>query len=229
MGECPSAVRGLIGPCGMCAQCVEAERDDLAASLDTARGERDEARDEVTALRARVEALTAERDDLHALVARQARILTSVADALKGPPPALTARSHHDLGEIAAAVVAAARREGAAEMQERCDDALTVRLVEAVREVREATYRGTGAERDTAVAVRDAVDALRDAIRALPLPGDATPADEATRLRARAAEARAIAAQNIARGLPLSAQSDRRHADELDAEADRLNATGGER
>ena len=57
MGECPSAVRGLIGPCGMCAQCVEAERDDLAASLDTARGERDEARDEVTALRARVEAL----------------------------------------------------------------------------------------------------------------------------------------------------------------------------
>ena len=74
-----------------------------------------------------------------------------------------------------AEAVAAARREGAEAMRERCDDALTARLVEAVREVREATYRGSGAERDTAVAVRDVVDALRDALRALPLPGDATP------------------------------------------------------
>ena len=54
----------------MCAQCVEAERDDLAASLDTARGERDEARDEVTALRARVEALTAERAEAVAAARR---------------------------------------------------------------------------------------------------------------------------------------------------------------
>jgi len=54
-----------------------------------------------------------ERDDLRAehaadcdLIARQAAILTAVADALKGPPPALRTHSHHDLGAAAAATVA---------------------------------------------------------------------------------------------------------------------------
>lgn len=58
-------------------------------------------------------AVTAERDALRAehaadcdLIARQAAILTAVADALKGPPPALSSHSHHDLGAVAAATVA---------------------------------------------------------------------------------------------------------------------------
>ena len=62
-----------------------------------------------------------------------------------------------------------ARREGAEAMRERCDDAITARLVEAVREVREKTYRGTGAEKDIATAVWEAIDAMRDTVRALPL------------------------------------------------------------
>ncbi len=68
-----------------------------------------------------------------------------------------------------AAALERARREGAEAMQERCDDAITARLVEAVREVREKTYRGTGAEKDIATAVWEAIDAMRDTVRALPL------------------------------------------------------------
>ena len=68
-----------------------------------------------------------------------------------------------------AAALEIARREGAEAMRERCDDAITARLVEAVREVREKTYRGTGAEKDIATAVWEAIDAMRDTVRALPL------------------------------------------------------------
>ena len=52
------------------------------------------------------DALRAERDGEHDLIARQAAILTAVADALKGTPPALSSHSHHDLGAVAAATVA---------------------------------------------------------------------------------------------------------------------------
>jgi hypothetical protein len=52
------------------------------------------------------DALRAELDGEHDLIARQSSILTAVADALKGPPPALSSHSHHDLGAVAAATVA---------------------------------------------------------------------------------------------------------------------------
>ena len=61
---------------------------------------------EHAAVTAERDALRAERDGEHDLIARQAAILTAVADALKGPPPALCTWSHHDLGAVAASVVA---------------------------------------------------------------------------------------------------------------------------
>ena len=48
----------------------------------------------------------AESDAMHDLIVKQAGILTAVADALKGTPPALMMRSHHDLGAVAVATVA---------------------------------------------------------------------------------------------------------------------------
>ncbi len=62
-----------------------------------------EAAQRVTAER---DALRAERDGEHDLIARQEGILTAVANALKGAPPALRTHSHHDLGAVAAATVA---------------------------------------------------------------------------------------------------------------------------
>ena len=50
------------------------------------------------------------------LLERQSQLLTGVANALKGPPPELTTWSHHDLPELAAAVVADARRQTFAEV-----------------------------------------------------------------------------------------------------------------
>ncbi len=91
--------------------------------------------------------------------ANQAFIATARTDV-----PALVA----EVRRLTAAL-AAARREGAEGMRERCADAITARLVEAVREVREKTYRGTGAEKDIATAVWEAIDAMRDTVRALPL------------------------------------------------------------
>lgn len=61
---------------------------------------------QLAAVTAERDALRAERDGEHDLIARQAAILTAVADALKGTPPALRTHSHHDLGAVAAATVA---------------------------------------------------------------------------------------------------------------------------
>ena len=94
----------------------------------------------------------AELDELHALVAAQAAILTGVANALRGPPGPLASHSHHDLAERAATVVR--ERDGAtalnaedatmirglfaavAEREQWCDerDATIARLTSAVRE-----------------------------------------------------------------------------------------------
>ena len=100
------------------------------------------------------------RTDVPALVAEVRRLTAALA----------TVTAEH------AAALDAARREGAEGMRERCADAITARLVEAVREVREKTYRGTGAEKDIATAVWEAIDAMRDTVRALPLdaPGGAS-------------------------------------------------------
>ncbi len=54
----------------------------------------------------RVEELNSELDGATALIAKQATILTGVANALHGDPPPLTTWSHHDLAELAAAMVA---------------------------------------------------------------------------------------------------------------------------
>lgn len=54
----------------------------------------------------RVEELNSELDEATALIAKQATILTGVANALHGDPPPLTTWSHHDLAELAAAMVA---------------------------------------------------------------------------------------------------------------------------
>lgn len=50
------------------------------------------------------------------ILQRQGELLTGIANALKGPPPELTTWSHHDLPELAAAVVADARRQTFAEV-----------------------------------------------------------------------------------------------------------------
>lgn len=168
-------------------ELATAQRDAEACRADDAEGE-------IAAVTRERDALHAERDGEHDLIARQAAILTAVADALKGTPSALMRHSHHDLGAVAAATVAqlaplaathdalvaaahsAGWRDAGATPEEliawvrrgereRCDDAITARLVEAVREVREKTYRGTGAEKDIATAVWEAIDAMRDTIR----------------------------------------------------------------
>lgn len=109
------------------------------------------------------EAKLAEIDERRARVLRDgtaAGALCMAADDV----PALVA----EVRRLTAAL-ATARREGAEEMRERCDAALTARLVEALREVHERQYRGTGAERDVVGAVRYTIDEIRDEIRALPL------------------------------------------------------------
>jgi len=67
------------------ARRLHAEREAVVAELDRTR-------DEV--------------DALESLVARQADILTGVANALRGEPAPLASHSHHDLAERAAAMVA---------------------------------------------------------------------------------------------------------------------------
>ena len=67
------------------ARRLHAEREAVVAELDRTR-------DEV--------------DALESLVARQADILTGVANALRGEPASLASHSHHDLAERAAAMVA---------------------------------------------------------------------------------------------------------------------------
>ena len=85
---------------------AERERDDLAATLETRTAEHALAVKQLAAVTAERDALRAERDADCDLIARQAAILTAVADALKGTPPALRTHSHHDLGDVAASVVA---------------------------------------------------------------------------------------------------------------------------
>lgn len=102
------------------AERVTAERDALRAERD---GLRDRLTDEqIAAAEARRRVLAhdrlrqmaeGQRDALRAehaadcdLIVRQGSILAAVADALKGPPPALSSHSHHDLGAVAAATVA---------------------------------------------------------------------------------------------------------------------------
>jgi len=63
----------------------------------------------------------AELDELHALVAAQAAILTGVANALRGPPGLLASHSHHDLAERAA------------EMKRELDEARAALLADAAR------------------------------------------------------------------------------------------------
>lgn len=69
---------------------------------------------DVTAELARVTAelatLKVETSDLSRLVARQADLLTAAVNALKGEPPELVLWSHHDVGELAAAMRARAER-----------------------------------------------------------------------------------------------------------------------
>ena len=135
------------------------------------------ARTDVPALVAEVRRLTAQFSNYdmdHALrdAAEQAELLQHGAERARDAARADLAR----LRAEHAAALDAARREGAEGMRERCADAITARLVEAVREVREKTYRGTGAEKDIATAVWEAIDAMRDTVRALPLdaPGGAS-------------------------------------------------------
>jgi hypothetical protein len=66
--------------------------------------------------------LQTELDDTHALILRQGALLTGVANALRGEPPALTTWSHHDVVERAkgAAVVVEAARAWKAET-DNCD------------------------------------------------------------------------------------------------------------
>ena len=143
----------------------EMTRGELAAQLATATAS-------VQQLRADVELATAQRDaeacraddaegEQDVLRAQQAPLVACV-DALRA---AATAAGWRDADATGETLVAAVRRGE----REACADAITARLAEAVREVREKTYRGTGAERDTAAAVRDAIEAVRDMIRALPL------------------------------------------------------------
>jgi hypothetical protein len=89
----------------------EARRDEIRGRLDRPHT-RDALAPLVTAseLRALLDALdAAEREHVTDcdLIARQSAILTAVADALKGTPPALSSHSHHDLGDVARRVVAA--------------------------------------------------------------------------------------------------------------------------
>lgn len=105
-------------------------------------------------LLAHLAAVTAERDVLRA----QQAPLVACVDALRAAARDAGWRDADATGETLVAWVRRGEREA-------CVDAITARLAEAVSEVREKTYRGTGAERDTAAAVRDAIEAVRDMIR----------------------------------------------------------------
>lgn len=92
------------------AEAAEKERDELLARFAVDIETAVDATLDVTAELARV---TAERDELAAetsnlsrLVARQADLLTAAVNALKGEPPELILWSHHDVGELAAAMTA---------------------------------------------------------------------------------------------------------------------------
>jgi hypothetical protein len=99
------------------AEAAAAEREDLArigrlVGCDSLVGVEIHAavehvvRHELEAARDAAERAERERAIDCDLIARQAGILTAVADALKGPPPALSSHSHHDLGDVARRVVA---------------------------------------------------------------------------------------------------------------------------
>jgi hypothetical protein len=62
------------------------------------------------------------------LIARQAGILASVADALKGAPAALSSHSHHDLGDVARRVTAE-RDDARAEVETRNAEAALLREI----------------------------------------------------------------------------------------------------
>lgn len=126
---------------------IERERDDLAATLETRTAEH-------ALAMARVAAVTRERD----VALGQIGPLLDAHDALVAAARAAGWTGAGATGEELVAWVRRGEREA-------CADAITARPVDAVREVREKTYRGTGAERDTAAAVRDAIEAVRDAIR----------------------------------------------------------------
>jgi hypothetical protein len=70
---------------------------------------------------------TVEVEELAALVRRQGELLRATADALKGPPPAGTLHSVHDLPEVAARLAATAA--AAAAVRERLDRVLVDAIV----------------------------------------------------------------------------------------------------
>lgn len=61
---------------------------------------------EVRRLNAEVENLREDLNDMSGTMARMEALLTRTANALKGPPPPMTAHSWHDLPELAAAAMA---------------------------------------------------------------------------------------------------------------------------
>ena len=87
-------------------QQLRADVELATAQRDAETCRADNAEAQLAAVTAERDALRAERDGEHDLIARQAAILTAVANALKGTPPALSSHSHHDLGAVAAATVA---------------------------------------------------------------------------------------------------------------------------
>ena len=120
-------------------ELATAQRDAEACRADSMEGEIDSLRAQLAAVTAERDGLRAERDGEHDLIARQAAILTAVADALKGPPPALSSHSHHDLGAVAAATVA--------------QQAPLVACVDALRSAaRDAGWRDADATGETLVA-----------------------------------------------------------------------------
>ncbi len=100
-----NALRGLLDAAER-AERAERERDDLAATLETRNAEHALAVEQLAAVTAEHDLLGSNVQLLMDLIAKQFAILTAVADALKGPPPALSSHSHHDLGAVAAATVA---------------------------------------------------------------------------------------------------------------------------
>lgn len=162
-----------------------AQRDAETCRADNTEGERDSLRAQLAAVTAERDALRAEHDGEHDLIARQAAILTAVANALKGPPPALRTHSHHDLGAVAAATVAQqaplvacvdALRSAARDAGWRDADATGDSLVAWVR--RGGARKGAHEMRQRCAGFVDAhgMPMLRDAIRAIPLdaPGGAS-------------------------------------------------------
>ena len=121
------------------AERAERERDDLAATLETRNAEHALAVEQLAAVTAEHDLLGSNVQSLMDLIAKQFAILTAVADALKGPPPALSSHSHHDLGAVAAATVA--------------QQAPLVACVDALRSAaRDAGWRDADATGETLVA-----------------------------------------------------------------------------